>query len=277
MPTASTSASTSASTDNNAPVISRECFRRILSDVKDIMKNPLTESNIFYKHDESNMLRGYVLIIPNNDSPYKDGNYFFTVTFPTNYPHSPPTMNFVTNNGKTRFHPNLYRNGKVCLSLLNTWRGDQWSSCNTLSSVLVQLATLFTPTPLTHEPGVSAGNPANKPYEEIIFYQNIHTAICDVLVTNPVAPKTAVRVSNKFRKLDVLFKEEIRQHFFQNIHHITERLNAKIAADPANKKPFKINMNIYNMTETINYPVLRQMVETVYNELIEIEPKIEVE
>ena len=32
-------------------------------------------------------------------------------------------LTYLTNDGNTRFHPNLYRNGKVCLSVLNTWRG----------------------------------------------------------------------------------------------------------------------------------------------------------
>ena len=125
-------------------VVSKETLKRVISDITELVKHPLHDNGIYYEHDEENMLNGYVLIIPQGDSPYQHGYYFFTVEFPTNYPYSPPKMKYLTNNGHTRFHPNLYRNGKVCLSLLNTWRGDKWTSCNTLSSILLHLATLFT-------------------------------------------------------------------------------------------------------------------------------------
>ena len=35
-----------------------------------------------------------------------------------------------TGRGQVRFNPNLYKDGKVCLSLLGTWpgaQGEQWS------------------------------------------------------------------------------------------------------------------------------------------------------
>jgi ubiquitin-conjugating enzyme E2 Z len=52
--------------------------------------------------------------------------------FPEDYPSSAPHIVFcTTNGGKTRFNPNLYSDGKVCLSILGTWRGEsgeQWSS-----------------------------------------------------------------------------------------------------------------------------------------------------
>lgn len=32
-------------------------------------------------------------------------------------------MQLLTGKGKIRFNPNLYKDGKICLSLLGTWRG----------------------------------------------------------------------------------------------------------------------------------------------------------
>ncbi len=62
------------------------------------------------------------------------------VQFPEDYPSSAPHIVLLTTNGgKTRFNPNLYSDGKVCLSILGTWRGEsgeQWSSvqnCQVLS------------------------------------------------------------------------------------------------------------------------------------------------
>ena len=43
----------------------------------------------------------------------------FDVFFPPDYPNVPPLMNMATNGeGRARFNPNLYADGKVCNYLL---------------------------------------------------------------------------------------------------------------------------------------------------------------
>ena len=37
--------------------INKESIQRLAKDVKDIIKNPLDENNIFYKHDDENILK----------------------------------------------------------------------------------------------------------------------------------------------------------------------------------------------------------------------------
>ena len=104
--------------------ISKETIKRLIRDVKDIIKNPLTDNGIYYKHDDTDMLKGYAMIVGPEDTPYFGGFYFFKFKYPDNYPHSPPKVFFCTNGDGIRFNPNLYTNGKVCVSLLNTWSGD---------------------------------------------------------------------------------------------------------------------------------------------------------
>ena len=135
--------------------VSSKCIKRILSDLKNIDSKLLADNNIFYYHDEENILKGYAMIIGPKDSLYEDGYYFFEINFTSKYPFEPPVVKFKTYDGITRFHPNLYRDGKVCLSILNTWRGESWSSCQTLSTVLLTLITLFTDKPFLNEPGVT--------------------------------------------------------------------------------------------------------------------------
>ena len=50
-------------------------------------------------------------------------------------------MQFLTTGGgKARFNPNLYAEGKVCLSLLGTWAGPGWDpAISTLSQVLISI------------------------------------------------------------------------------------------------------------------------------------------
>ena len=62
-------------------------------------------------------MEGDAIIFGPENTIYQYGVYIFHFKFPSNYPFSPPKVTYHTNDGITRFHPNLYRNGKVCLSL----------------------------------------------------------------------------------------------------------------------------------------------------------------
>ena len=59
----------------------------------------------------------------------------------------PPLINIAINGSNTvRFNPNLYANGKGCLSILNTWRGraeEMWSLQCALLQVLVSIQSLI--------------------------------------------------------------------------------------------------------------------------------------
>ena len=107
--------------------ITKGTVNRLLKDVKQIILNPLTENGIYYIHDDEDMLKGYALIIGPSETPYFSGYYFFELNYPVDYPHSPPKVKYLTNGNNVRFNPNLYKCGKVCISLLNTWRGEQWT------------------------------------------------------------------------------------------------------------------------------------------------------
>jgi ubiquitin-protein ligase len=153
--------------------------KRLVSDIKALTKNPI--DNIFYEHDESNMLKGYAMIIGPEDTPYAYGYYFFEFNFSENYPFEPPIVKYFTNDGKTRFNPNFYLSGKVCLSILNTWRGESWSSCQTISSILLTLMMTLNDNPLLNEPGFTETHKDVVGYKDMIFYKNIEVAILGML------------------------------------------------------------------------------------------------
>jgi ubiquitin-conjugating enzyme E2 Z len=161
--------------------IKKETVNRLIKDIKQIRMNPLTENGIYYIHDDADMMKGYALIVGPEDTPYFGGLYFFELTYPNDYPHTPPKVKFCTNNHGIRFNPNLYTCGKVCVSLLNTWRGDQWTSCQTISTVLLTLCTLFSKNPLLNEPGVNIRHSDMNNYNNIIEFANIDIAVCDIV------------------------------------------------------------------------------------------------
>ena len=208
-------------------IISKETISRLLKDVKQIIKNPLTENGIYYIHDDTDMLKGYALIIGPSDTPYFGGNYFFEFIYPTDYPHSPPKVKYCTNGNCIRFNPNLYICGKVCISLLNTWRGEQWTSCQTISTVLLTLCTLLCNDPLLNEPGVVKEHIDMNNYNEIIYFSNINIAVCDI-----IQKKTGV-----FMPFFENFYPFIKENFIKNYDKLIEI---------SNKKNSELNMKVQN-------------------------------
>ena len=169
------------SVNDDNTFIPADNIKRLIKDVKNILKTPLTQHGIYYKHDENDILKGYALIIGPRDCVYDSGAYLFEFFYPSTYPFSPPVVKYKTNNGYTRFNPNLYKNGKVCISLLNTWRGDQWSACQNISTILLNLVSLLNNTPLLNEPGVTENSSDYPKYNKIIQYENINFAILKFL------------------------------------------------------------------------------------------------
>ena len=49
------------------------------------------------------------------------------MALPEDYPYSPPIVYY--HSVGPRIHPNLYENGRVCLSLLGTWEGMRVCVC----------------------------------------------------------------------------------------------------------------------------------------------------
>ena len=86
---------------------------------------PIDHTNaIFVRADKERVDVIKAMIMGSKRTPYAHGAFVFDIMVDDSYPNGPPKMNLATTgNGKVRFNPNLYSCGKVCLSLLVTWRG----------------------------------------------------------------------------------------------------------------------------------------------------------
>jgi ubiquitin-protein ligase len=232
--------------------ISKETTKRLAKDVKQIMKYPLTDNGIYYAHDDVNILKGYALIIGTKETPYFAGNYFFEFVFPVDYPYSPPVVTYYTNGNNIRFHPNLYKTGKVCVSLLNTWNGEQWTSCQTISTILLTLCSLLTKDPLLNEPGVNKGHVDLYNYTAIIEYSNIDIAICDIVSKNRF-------IYNSFFDK---FYPIVEENFLKNYNDIVQFIEDKIKTT----EKCKIKTQLYCMMVEINYTKLLKKIKDIYTE-----------
>lgn len=132
--------------------------KRAIADANELNKTIYADSGIYYSMEESNVLNGYACVFGPPGTPYEDFPAFYSVTIGPTYPFDPPQVKFLSYDGKTRFHPNMYVCGKVCLSILHTWSGPKWASTMRLSTIFVTLQSILDSQPLKHEPGYGAAN-----------------------------------------------------------------------------------------------------------------------
>ena len=214
--------------------IPKDCAKRLIKDIKQLVNEPLNDHGIYYKHDDDNILKGYALIVGGEDTPYFGGYYFFQFHFTSKYPYEPPVVDYCTNDGKTRFNPNFYVNKKTCLSILNTWRGEQWTSCQSITTILLSLSTVLCKNPLLNEPHITKNHRDFLNYTLSIEHENINT-ICKILT---------MKISEDFFKL---FDVEMKSHFQKNVDKLL---------DFCSKKPQEksiLHVGIYYMDTVINY------------------------
>uniref|UniRef100_H3CIY4 Dual E2 ubiquitin-conjugating enzyme/E3 ubiquitin-protein ligase BIRC6 n=1 Tax=Tetraodon nigroviridis TaxID=99883 RepID=H3CIY4_TETNG len=168
-----------------------------------------SSSSVFVRCDEERLDIMKVLITGPADTPYANGCFEFDVYFPQDYPNSPPLVNLETTGGHSvRFNPNLYNDGKVCLSILNTWHGrpeEKWNpQTSSFLQVLVSVQSLIlVAEPYFNEPGYErsrgtpSGTQSSREYDGNIRQASVKWAMLEQL-----------------RNPSPCFKEVIHKHFY---------------------------------------------------------------
>lgn len=86
-----------------------------------------------------------VMMVGPKRTPYQNALFFFDFQMGRDYPKSPPVCHYISYCTE-RLNPNLYEEGKVCVSLLGTWSGrdtEVWSPTSTMLQVLVSIQGLI--------------------------------------------------------------------------------------------------------------------------------------
>ncbi|GAB0094178.1 Baculoviral IAP repeat-containing protein 6 [Sergentomyia squamirostris] len=176
-------------------------------------------SSVFVRCDSDRLDVMKVLITGPADTPYANGCFEFDVFFPPDYPNSPMMINLETTGRHTvRFNPNLYNDGKVCLSVLNTWHGrpeEKWNAqTSSFLQVLVSIQSLIlVPEPYFNEPGFerSRGTPSgthsSREYNSNIYQACVRWAMLEQ-IKNP----------------NPCFKEVIHTHFWLKRNEICTQI-----------------------------------------------------
>ena len=161
--------------------ISKALIRRIQSDIADLeqSKDELNSNGIYWHFDEGDIRKIYVVITGQDETPYANCPFFFEFTAPDSYPMVPWKGKFATGDGRTRFNPNLYVEGKICLSILGTWQGPSWTPIMTIKTVIMSICALvMTEAPLQNEPGwEQACKKDLDDYNQVVEYRSLCVGI----------------------------------------------------------------------------------------------------
>ncbi|EEQ89171.2 ubiquitin-conjugating enzyme E2 G2 [Blastomyces dermatitidis ER-3] len=98
---------------------------------------------------EDDMFHWEALIQGPEGTPFEGGVFAAELKFPRDYPLSPPTMKFL---GGGVWHPNVYPNGTVCISILHPPGDDpnhyehaseRWSPIQSVEKILISVMSML--------------------------------------------------------------------------------------------------------------------------------------
>lgn len=124
---------------------SRAC-RHLLREYQILEKDPIPGISLGLQ-DES-VFRWAILIQGPPGTLFEGGLFRVEMRFPDNYPDYPPVVTFVSD----IFHPNIYSDGTVCISILHAPGNDpnnyekaseRWLPVHSVSSILISIISLL--------------------------------------------------------------------------------------------------------------------------------------
>ncbi|XWV24768.1 ubiquitin-conjugating enzyme E2 [Tupanvirus deep ocean] len=211
----------------------RQIAKELLSHTKSL---PLDfGSSIFYRYNPNNLKYHEFMIAGPEGTPYDSGCFHFRMYCPAEYPMKNPKVNiYTTGNGTVRFNPNLYAEGKVCLSLLGTWSaqaGESWiPNTSTMMQVMISIQSLvMIPDPYFNEPGyereygTEGGKKASERYNNPVRLNCMKWAMIDMM-KNPTKG----------------FESVIKKHFTLKAQYIKDTCAKWVTEAPSEmQKEFK--------------------------------------
>ena len=149
-------------------------------------------------------------------TPYEDGLFLFDFQLSADYPAAPPLCHYISYCSE-RLNPNLYEDGKVCVSLLGTWAGrgtEVWTSSSTLLQVIVSIQGLIlVPEPYFNEAGFERQKGSQQGRENSRMYN-------EMVVLKLVQAQTKL-----LQHPPPIFKDIIIQHFKRHAEKLVHRLD----------------------------------------------------
>jgi len=119
----------------------------LMKQLKDLSRSPVEGFSAGLK-DDSNAFVWEVMLMGPPDTLYEGGFFAAELEFPKDYPNAPPTMKF----SSKMWHPNIYSDGRVCISILHPPGDDtygyesaseRWLPIHTVESILISVISMI--------------------------------------------------------------------------------------------------------------------------------------
>ncbi|CAD7669717.1 unnamed protein product [Nyctereutes procyonoides] len=121
--------------------------KALMLELKSLQEEPVEGFRITLV-DESDLYNWEVAIFRPPNTLYEGGYFKAHIKFPMDYPYSPPTFRFLTK----MWHPNIYENGDVCISILHPPVDDpqsgelpseRWNPTQNVRTILLSVISLL--------------------------------------------------------------------------------------------------------------------------------------
>mmetsp|Transcript_6160 Transcript_6160/g.16565 ORF Transcript_6160/g.16565 Transcript_6160/m.16565 type:complete len:166 (-) Transcript_6160:178-675(-) len=115
--------------------------------LKELSRNPI-EGFSAGLIDDVNVFEWEIMIMGPPDTMYEGGFFRAHMGFPKDYPNNPPSVRFVSE----MWHPNVYADGKVCISILHSPGDDpmgyeqaneRWSPVQTVETIMLSIISML--------------------------------------------------------------------------------------------------------------------------------------
>ncbi|XP_051932710.1 ubiquitin-conjugating enzyme E2 R2 isoform X2 [Hippocampus zosterae] len=121
--------------------------KALMMELKSLQEQPVEGFRITLVH-ESDLYNWEVAIFGPPNTLYEGGYFKAHIKFPVDYPYLPPTFRFITK----MWHPNIYENGDVCISILHPPVDDpqsgelpseRWNPTQNVRTILLSVISLL--------------------------------------------------------------------------------------------------------------------------------------
>lgn len=116
-------------------------LRRLMKDLQEIEKNSIPTVGVTARPQMDNMYVWHANLRGPEGTPYEGGVFHLIMTFPTNYPHAPPTISLATAIPHPCVAGNLVKLDMLDASRKGVYEG--WTSGYSVQSILVQLQSFL--------------------------------------------------------------------------------------------------------------------------------------
>ncbi|KAJ1030333.1 hypothetical protein NDA16_001243 [Ustilago loliicola] len=140
----------------NSRASSSAAIKRLTIEYKQLSTDPNSLFPAVGPISEDNYLEWEALVPGPDGTPFEGGVFSARLSFPASYPLEPPTMRFEP----PIFHPNVYADGLVCISILHAPGDDpnmyessseRWSPVQSIEKILLSVLSMLA------EPNVESG------------------------------------------------------------------------------------------------------------------------